>query len=186
MLGGAKELFGAAPLNAQIDRALGQLKGPALGDAQGMAPGPRGFGPVGAGPSWGGDPLTAHPRVGGFHPGLERKPSPTPCCHELETEPGISKEPIAKVIRRHFSEIKFCYERMLQQKPELEGKVVLNFTFDGTGSVVDAAVSESTLEEPNVEECMLARVRRWKFPVQPGAGIVSVNHPWIFKPAGAD
>jgi hypothetical protein len=33
---------------------------------------------------------------------------------------------------------------------------------------------------------MLAKIRRWKFPEPAGNGIVKVNFPWIFKPAGAE
>ena len=35
------------------------------------------------------------------------------------------------------------------------------------------------------EQCMLNRIRRWKFPEGQG-GATSVNYPWVFKPAGSD
>jgi len=99
---------------------------------------------------------------------------------------GLAREVIARVIQEHQSEIKYCYEVQLNRNPSLAGKVTVLFTIDGTGTVVDGQVSETTLNNADTEKCMLAKIRRWKFPEPAGNGIVKVNFPWIFKPAGAD
>jgi hypothetical protein len=99
---------------------------------------------------------------------------------------GLAREVIARVIQEHQSEIKYCYEVQLNRNPSLAGKVTVLFTIDGTGAVVDGQVSETTLNNAETEKCMLAKIRRWKFPEPAGNGIVKVNFPWIFKPAGAD
>jgi len=99
---------------------------------------------------------------------------------------GLSKEVIAKIIRSHQSEIKYCYEMELQKKPSLFGKVAVLFTIDGSGSVSEANVAETSLENSNTEQCMLARIRRWRFPEPQGGGLVTVNFPWVFKPAGGE
>src|SRR5262249_10246024 len=95
---------------------------------------------------------------------------------------GLSKEGIPKIIRSHQSEIKYCYEVELQKNPSLFGKVAVLFIIDAAGSVSEANVSESSLDNSNAEQCMLSRIRRWKFPEPEGGGLVSVNFPWIFKP----
>ena len=99
---------------------------------------------------------------------------------------GLAREVIARVIQEHQSEIKYCYEVQLNRNPSLAGKVTVLFTIDGTGTVVDGQVSETTLNSAETEKCMLAKIRRWKFPEPAGNGIVKVNFPWIFKPAGAE
>src|SRR5229473_1235595 len=99
---------------------------------------------------------------------------------------GLSKEVIAKIIRSHQSEIKYCYEMELQKKPSLFGKVAVLFTIDGSGSVSEANVAETSLDNSNTEQCMLARIRRWRFPEPQGGGLVTVNFPWVFKPAGGE
>ena len=99
---------------------------------------------------------------------------------------GLAREVIARVIQEHQSEIKYCYEVQLNRNPSLAGKVTVLFTIDGTGTVADGQVSETTLHNADTEKCMLAKIRRWKFPEPAGNGIVKVNFPWIFKPAGAD
>ena len=91
-----------------------------------------------------------------------------------------------KVIKRHQNEIKFCYEQELQQNKDLAGKVAVAWTIDPSGGVSEAAVSESSIGNANVESCILQRIRRWKFPEPDGGGIVNVTFPWIFKAAGDD
>ena len=99
---------------------------------------------------------------------------------------GLAREVIARVIQEHQSEIKYCYEVQLNRSPSLAGKVTVLFTIDGAGTVSDAQVSETTLGNADTERCMLSKIRRWKFPEPAGNGLVKVNFPWIFKPAGAD
>ncbi|MFP2909366.1 TonB family protein, partial [Pyxidicoccus sp. 3LFB2] len=99
---------------------------------------------------------------------------------------GLDKDVIAKVIRRHQGEIKYCYESELNKDPSLAGKVAVAFTIDPTGAVSDATVSESTLNNSKAEQCMLSRIRRWKFPEPKGGGVVSVTYPWLFSPAGGE
>jgi len=99
---------------------------------------------------------------------------------------GLAREVIARVIQEHQSEIKYCYEVQLNRNPALAGKVTVLFTIDGSGAVPEAQVSETTLNDASTERCMLSRIRRWKFPEPAGNGIVKVNFPWIFKPAGSE
>jgi TonB family protein len=99
---------------------------------------------------------------------------------------GLAREVIGRVIQEHQSEIKYCYEVQLNRNPSLAGKVTVLFTIDGSGTVIDSQVSETTLHNAETEKCMLAKIRRWKFPEPAGNGIVKVNFPWIFKPAGGD
>ncbi len=95
---------------------------------------------------------------------------------------GLSKDVIAKVIRRHQNEIKFCYEQKPQQ---LTGKVAVHFWIEADGLVKEAAVAETTLQNATVEQCMVGRIVKWRFPEPLGGGKVSVTFPWIFLPAGS-
>lgn len=98
---------------------------------------------------------------------------------------GLSREAIEKVIRAHQAEIKYCYEAELQKNPELAGKVSAAWVIGPDGGVQDANVAESSLNNSTAEQCMITRIKRWKFPEPQGGGVVSVTFPWIFKPAGA-
>lgn len=49
----------------------------------------------------------------------------------------------------------------------------------------EASVTETTLGSSAAEQCMLSRIRRWKFPEPKGGGVVAVTYPWLFAPAGS-
>jgi TonB family protein len=93
---------------------------------------------------------------------------------------------VARVISQHQNEIKYCYEVQLNRNPSLAGKVAVLFTIDGSGAVSAAQVSETTLGSPEAEQCMLGKIRHWKFPEPAGHGVVKVNFPWVFKSAGVE
>lgn len=171
--------------NAAIDDALGKLPGGRAGADNGFGGmgGPRGNGP-GMGPGMGiGDPGARRPGGGGG-PNLGGKKQEGPIGGPIEMGDGLPRDLVAKVIRAHFNEIKYCYERELQHTQGLAGKAAVFFVIGPSGEVLEARISESTLDNPSVEECMLSRVRRWKFAEPRGGGTVEVNHPWIFRGAG--
>jgi TonB family protein len=62
--------------------------------------------------------------------------------------------------------------------------VSVSFTIDPTGAVGDASVFQSTMGNADVEQCLLTRIRRWKFPEPKGGGVCIINYPWVFKAAG--
>lgn len=180
---GMKDLGGGN--SDAINNALNQLSGGPRGadNGTGGMGGPRGNGP-GMGPGLGiGGPGARRPGGGGG-PNLGGKKQEGPVGGPIEMGDGLPRDLVAKVIRAHFNEIKFCYERELQHTQGLAGKVGVFFVIGPTGEVLEARVSESTLDNPSVEECMLSRVRRWKFAEPRGGGTVDVNHPWIFRGAG--
>jgi TonB family protein len=94
----------------------------------------------------------------------------------------LDKKLIARTIREHISEMKACYEGGLAARPELAGRVNVQFTIDTDGAVVTSVLAQSTLGEPRVENCLVKAVRSWKFP-PPDGGIVIVNYPFEFTPS---
>ncbi|MBI3183829.1 MAG: TonB family protein [Myxococcales bacterium] len=192
--GGASNVFGPGGLGTGINNALGGLQGGAgLGDAHGVGGlGSRGTGPGGGGTGLGLGGLGTKGTgrgAGGYGSidlGGRGKDTTRVVPGKTTVVGGLSKDVIAKVIKRHQNEIKFCYEQELQKVPDLAGKVAVVFTIDPAGAVSEANVSESSLGSANAENCMLSRIRRWKFPEPQGGGVVTVSFPWVFKSAGAD
>jgi len=185
-LGGVQVFSGGS--SDAINAGLGNLRGPASGDAHGLGGmGPRGNGPGGGGigPGGFGARLT-HGGPGGFGLGLKDKSSEEPAHQRTVVSDGLPRDVVARVIRRHESEIKFCYEQALQHVKGLKGKVTVMFTIGPAGDVTDASVADTTLASSEVEACMQQRILRWKFPEPKGGGVVTVTHPWIFSEAGAD
>ena len=190
--GGASDVFGPGGLGTGINNALGGLKsGAGVGDAQGVGGlGSRGQGTGGGGTALGlgGLGTKGNGRGAGDGGGIDlagRGKSVTKIVPGKTTViGGLDKDVIAKIIRSHQNEIKYCYETELNKNPSLAGKVAVAFTIDPAGAVSEANVTETTLNSSAAENCMLSRIRRWKFPEPKGGGVVAVTYPWLFSPAG--
>lgn len=187
----ASNVFGPGGLGTGINNALGGMQGGAgMGDAGGVGGlGSRGTGPGGGGTGLGlgglGTKGSGRGRGGGGGIDLGGRGKATTRIIPGRTTVvgGLFKEVIGRVIRRHWNEIKYCYERELQKDPNLQGKVSVMFTIDGTGGVIDASVAEDTVGKA-VSSCMTQRIRRWRFPEPQGGGQVIVTYPWVFRAAG--
>jgi hypothetical protein len=100
---------------------------------------------------------------------------------EAWTEGGLDRNAIAAVINRHLSEVRFCYEQGLQKKPNLSGRVSMNFIIGASGNVTTAKINNSSLGHAPVENCIRDRLKTWKFP-QPHGGVnVKVNYPFALR-----
>ena len=96
-------------------------------------------------------------------------------------EGSLTKEEIEAVIRANLAQIKACYERFLQSNRDLAGRVTTNFTISAEGRVTSASVASSDLGSPGAEGCMTGAIRRWKFPLPRGGGVVQVKYPFVFN-----
>ncbi len=98
----------------------------------------------------------------------------------LAFAPGdvVDRGTIAKVVRSASGGFRFCFETALKQQPGLAGKVMLEFTIEPDGSVQTAVATGLT---PEVEQCMVERARKLRFP--PGSASTKVRFPFIFKVA---
>jgi len=191
----ASNIFGPGGLGTGVNNALGGLRnGAGMGNAQGVGGlGSRGSGPGGGGIGLGMGGLgTKGLGTGGgggygsLDLGNRTKESTRIIPGKTIVIGGLSKDVIARVIRSHQHEIKYCYEVELQKNPSLSGKVAVMFTIDATGAVSENKISDTSLHNGTTEQCMLARIQRWRFPEPEGGGEVNVTFPWFFKPAGVD
>jgi outer membrane biosynthesis protein TonB len=57
---------------------------------------------------------------------------------------------------------------------------VIQFVVGGKGTVQSALVKETTLGSPQLEQCVIARVKSWTFPIPHGGGVVTVSYPFHF------
>ena len=94
---------------------------------------------------------------------------------------GLDRNEIAAVIQRHISEVRFCYEQGLQQKPKLSGRLSMDFMIGPNGSVSVAKVNNSSLDHVPVENCIRNRLRTWNFPKPDGGVTVKVTYPFILR-----
>lgn len=90
---------------------------------------------------------------------------------------------VTQVVRRRTSAVKGCYEKQLKRTPDLAGKVKIQFTILESGRVSEVEVRENTTGNDDVGQCIIARVKRWRFP-KPQGGSVTVSFPFVFAPSG--
>ncbi len=100
---------------------------------------------------------------------------------ESEIVGGLDREIIAQYIKTQLGQILYCYERQLSASPELYGKIAVKFTIAGTGWVETQSINDTTLKNRNVENCILNKVAKWKFPEPRGGTKVLVTYPFLFK-----
>jgi hypothetical protein len=110
--------------------------------------------------------------------------NPIALTQEATMDSGLDRDQIAAVVNRNMGQIRFCYEQGLQGEPSLNGRVAIDFTISGAGQVSTAQVANTTLNSKMVEECIVMRLKTWKFPLPQGGVNVKVVYPFNLKRAG--
>lgn len=119
--------------------------------------------------------------AGGFRGGRGDGNLPQIRTGDADVRGSLSREVIRRVIQRHIGEVRFCYERALQDRPTLAGRVNVQFVISPTGAVQTASIADSDLNAPAVDACIANAVRRWTFPAPEGGGIVVVTYPFTLQ-----
>ncbi len=107
-----------------------------------------------------------------------------PIPEEASVDGGLDSSLIGDVVRRNLGQIRFCYEQGLQLNSALSGRVAVNWVIDGSGRVKIAKVKNTSLNNKTVEDCILRRLRTWKFPIPEGNQEVPVSYPFLLKRTG--
>jgi len=110
--------------------------------------------------------------------------APVPLGREAIIQGGLDRDMIAAVIQKNMGQIRFCYEQGLQADSKLAGRVAVDFTINGNGLVTLAGVGSSTLNSKMVEDCILLRLKSWKFPMPEGGVDVKVSYPFLLRRLG--
>jgi TonB family protein len=93
-----------------------------------------------------------------------------------------SREEVELLFDRNRGVLDTIYRRALRDRPELEGKIVLEFTIAPSGEVSNVRIVSSELKDPEMEQKIIARVRQFRFKpadVEP----LTVSKPIDFFPA---
>jgi len=97
---------------------------------------------------------------------------------------GLTKDVVGDYINRHWNQLKYCYSNELGRSPNLYGKITVTFIIGANGRVSEADVLQTTMNDTNVEQCVLRTMRRIRFPKPKGGGEVIVTYPFMFRTAG--
>ena len=90
----------------------------------------------------------------------------------------LDKNIIRRYIRRKLPRIRNCYEKELLHKPNLQGRVTVNFVIDPSG---DVSTAQATGLDKTVASCVAAAIKTIQFPKPKGGGVVNVRYPFNFQ-----
>ncbi len=93
-----------------------------------------------------------------------------------------SEEEIALVFDRNKGAIHALYARALRDRPDLQGKLVLELTIAPSGEITRCEVVSSELGDADLERKLVARVRMFRFEAK-DVGVITVTKPIDFFPA---
>lgn len=95
---------------------------------------------------------------------------------------NIDRNGIRQVFIRNQRVLQACYERALVSDKGLGGKVMLDFEIGERGRVLSASVSrgKSTLYNAGLNNCIVNRLKGWRFPEPPEGVAVQVFYPLAF------
>ena len=93
-----------------------------------------------------------------------------------------SEEEITTVFDRNKGAIHSIYTRVLRDKPELKGKVVLELTISPAGEITRCEIISSELNDPDLERKLVSRIKLFRFEAR-DVGIITVTKPIDFFPA---
>jgi TonB family protein len=93
-----------------------------------------------------------------------------------------SREEIELVFDRNKAAIYALYSRALRDRPELQGKVVVQLTIAPGGEVTDCRVLSSELNDAELERKLVARIRMFRFEAR-DVETITTTKPIDFFPA---
>lgn len=93
---------------------------------------------------------------------------------------GAERTVIGEYIRAHGPSITDCYNRRLDFKPKLGGRLILRFDIGSDGKVL-GPTTDGIPDQP-LSDCVVAETRTWLFPKPPPGEILRIAYPINFKP----
>jgi len=79
---------------------------------------------------------------------------------------------IARIVRSHRGGVRGCYNRSLLRNPHQAGEIAVRFIIDPDGIVTAAEILSRTFHDSEMESCILARIRQWRFSPEAGCETV--------------
>jgi outer membrane biosynthesis protein TonB len=176
-LGQTKNLQGAVGQDSHAERSLITSKAGVGSGGITTANASRGFG-TGAGALTGHDTTVVNSRIAAVGEGNN-------VVHTAANgKPGRSREEIELVFDRNHGAIDALYQRALRDQPDLQGKLVLEFTISPAGEVTDCRVVSSELNDDDLARKIAARVKLFRFDAKDVA-IITTTKPLVFFPTSS-
>lgn len=172
-LGQTKNLQGAVGQDSHAERSLIASKAGSGSAGITSASASRGFG-TGAGSLTGNNTTAVSSRIAAAGTGANVGKGGS-------GKPSRTEEEIALVFDANKGAIYALYGRALRDQPDLQGKLVLEFTISPAGEVTECRVVSSELRNPDLERKIVARVKLFHFAAKDVATMTTTK-PIEFVP----
>jgi Ca-activated chloride channel family protein len=100
---------------------------------------------------------------------------------EISTTSGLSKEAVQKVLKEQLSSIELCYQKALEKQPNIQGGMILQLVIDSKGRVTKVSLFSSKLNDKNLEQCIIQKMKELTFPTPESTDKVTVNVSFNLK-----
>ena len=120
--------------------------------------------------------------MGGGSGGSLRKVSSPDFIKGASLTGGRSRANVQRVIQQNIPPLRYAYNRRLRDNPGLEGKITVNFAIDEFGKVIFAQVVKSTVNDAELENSIVDRVKNWNFDsIDKPGDVTEVTYPFAFS-----
>ena len=77
---------------------------------------------------------------------------------------GTIREPkdVMRVVQGHKRALQDCYKQALKYDAAVKGKIIIRFSVNPMGYVINTAAVSSTLSSTRMEKCLLNRISKWR------------------------
>ena len=92
-----------------------------------------------------------------------------------------SNQKIRKIIDDQKSIFKACFETQRTIQPDLEGSVTTQLIISRSGRILSVKITNSSMNNTNVKECVLHHMKRLQFPKLNGGNAITITYPLYFN-----
>ena len=100
---------------------------------------------------------------------------------EVSTTGGLSKEAIQKVVKQQIPSIEICYQKALEKTPAVQGEASFRLIINSKGRVTKVSLVSSKLNDKNLEQCIIQKVKGLNFQPPEGTEKVTATISFNFK-----
>jgi Ca-activated chloride channel homolog len=100
---------------------------------------------------------------------------------EISTTDGLSKEVLEKVLKQQIPSIELCYQKALEKKPNIQGEANFQLIIDSKGRVTKVSLVSSKLNDKNLEQCIIQKIKELTFPTPGGPEIINATVSFNLK-----
>lgn len=94
---------------------------------------------------------------------------------EITTDGGLSKKAIQNGLKQQLRPIELCYQKALEKKSNIQGEATFRLMIDSKGRVTKVSLISSKLNDKNLEQCIIQKIKELTFPTPQGTDTVTVT-----------